>query len=359
MGEEQQMQKKQTSLTKKLSDGKRRDLEERKEDENNMGEKCVKEARERDRREPLKEKRRRQIAEEKLTHMEKQMMEREGEGEGERELESQIREDMRKREEERKHEEEIKMKRLEEDLMKEKKQRQIAEENMTHMEKQMRLESQIREDMRKHEEEMKMRKLEDMNNEMFGKMRELEERMIKMERQHAEKTTMEEEKEERKRVEDTVRMKDFSIFAAATVKTQGPGEDQLAIEGKTNDTQTDQAAKVKGEQDLDIDCSESDYDSEGTMDSDNEYIGKDEFTKWRVDIEEKKACTQLQHDGNTAERDDINQEKKKVQPAKCKDVSIFSAGAQTQQTQQCKAGKNRLAKVLKSLICKKKRRQNA
>ncbi|XP_052336579.1 uncharacterized protein LOC127912056 isoform X4 [Oncorhynchus keta] len=66
------------------------------------------------------------------------------------------------------------------------------------------------------------------------------------------------------------------------------------------------------------------------MDSDKEFIGKDEWTKWSVDIEEKKACTQVQHDGNTAERDIINQEKKKVQPAKCK------AGAQTQQTQQCK-----------------------
>lgn len=110
MGEEQQMLKKQARLTETLSDGKRRDLEERKEDENNMGEKCVEEARERDRRELLKEKRWRQIAEENLTHMEKQMMEREGERK--RELECQIREEMRKREEERKHEEEMKMRKL-------------------------------------------------------------------------------------------------------------------------------------------------------------------------------------------------------------------------------------------------------
>ncbi|XP_045562412.1 trichohyalin isoform X1 [Salmo salar] len=264
MGEEQQMLKKQARLTETLSDGKRRDLEERKEDENNMGEKCVEEARERDRRELLKEKRWRQIAEENLTHMEKQMMEREGERK--RELECQIREEMRKREEERKHEEEMKMRKLEEDLMKEKRQRQIAEENMTHMEKQMReleereeekkrefesqireekrkheeemkmrkledmknemfgkmreleerkreLESQIKEEERKHEEEMKMRKLEDMKNEMFGKLRELEERMIKMEKQHAANTMMEEENEERKRVEDTARMKELKKTA--------------------------------------------------------------------------------------------------------------------------------------------------
>ena len=57
-------------------------------------------------------------------------------------------------------------------------------------------------------------------------------------------------------------LSDFSIFTAATVKTQGPGEDQLAIEGKTNDTQTDQAAKVKGEKDQDIDWSESDSETE-------------------------------------------------------------------------------------------------
>ncbi|XP_055780180.1 uncharacterized protein DDB_G0285917-like [Salvelinus fontinalis] len=56
--------------------------------------------------------------------------------------------------------------------------------------------------------------------------------------------------------------KDFSIFAAAMVKTQGPDEDQLEIEGKTNDTQTDQAAKVKGEKDLDNDWSESDSETE-------------------------------------------------------------------------------------------------
>ncbi|XP_031688705.1 trichohyalin-like [Oncorhynchus kisutch] len=238
MGEEQQMLKKQASLTETLSDGKRRNLEERKEDENNMGEKCVKEAREGDRGELLKEKRQRQIAEEHLTHMEKQMMEREGERK--RELESQIREEKRKheeeikmrklkedlmrekrhrqiaeenrthmekqmreleereeerkreresqiREEKRKHEEEIKMRKLKEDLMREKRHRQIAEENLTHMEKQMREleereedrkrehESQIREEKRKHEEEIEMRKLEDMKNEMFGKIRELEE----------------------------------------------------------------------------------------------------------------------------------------------------------------------------------------
>ena len=58
----------------------------------------------------------------------------------------------------------------------------------------------------------------------------------------------------------------LSVFAAAG--------------GQTQNTQTDQAAKVKGEQDLDIDLSESDYDSEGTMDSDNEYIGKDQW--WAV-----------------------------------------------------------------------------
>ncbi|XP_071261197.1 trichohyalin-like [Salvelinus alpinus] len=461
MGEEQQMQKKQTSLTKKLSDGKRRNLEERKEDENNMGEKCVKEARLRDRRELLKEKRWRRIAEENLTHMEKQMMEREGE---------------REREEERKHEEEMKMKRLEEDLMKEKKQRQIAEENMTHMEKQMRLESQIREDMRKHEEEMKMRKLEDMNNEMFGKMRELEERMIKMERQHAEKTTMEEEKEERKRVEDTVRMeeikkttldvwkfhfgshecpktddskneetpdcensadekkdnsvgvrqdsdtsvieeinpkheerdgdqnddpksdgkkyrsdaecsdgddsksakthqkktdkeknetteallteeKDVSLVAAAESKTLNPQEDQpanckdlsvfAAAGGKTQDS-----AKVKGEKDLDInvDWSETDYSC-----SDDEFMSEEIYP-----TDEEKGLLQLQTDGNTKEiggettdSDDYQRcrinsekdekdgyEKKEViqenQRAKCKDFSIFSAGAQVTHS-PCKA----------------------
>ncbi|XP_045063569.1 vicilin-like seed storage protein At2g18540 [Coregonus clupeaformis] len=69
MGEEQQMLKKQARLTETLSDRKRRDGEERKEDEN----KCVKEAREGDRRELLKEKR--LSAEENMTHMEKQMRE--------------------------------------------------------------------------------------------------------------------------------------------------------------------------------------------------------------------------------------------------------------------------------------------
>ncbi|XP_036824473.1 uncharacterized protein LOC110522737 [Oncorhynchus mykiss] len=155
--------------------------------------------------------------------------------------------------------------------------------------------------------------------------------------------------------EQPAKCKDLSVFAAAGGKTQDSakvkGEKDLdndwsesdsEIEeitadfeideeadqpatcgagGQTQNTQTDQAAKVKGEQDLDIDWSESDYDSEGTMDSDNEFIGKDEWTKWSVDIEEKKACTQVQHDANTAERDIINQEKKKDQPAKCKVVN--------------------------------------
>ena len=56
-------------------------------------------------------------------------------------------------------------------------------------------------------------------------------------------------------------LSDFSIFAAAMVKIQGPDEDQLAVEGKTNNTQTDQAAKVKGEMDLDNDWSESDSET--------------------------------------------------------------------------------------------------
>ncbi|XP_045063785.1 trichohyalin isoform X4 [Coregonus clupeaformis] len=148
MGEEQQMLKKQARLTETLSDRKRRDGEERKEDEN----KCVKEAREGDRRELLKEKR--LSAEENMTHMEKQT--RELEEERKREVESQLREELRERKGE-----------------------------------------------RKHEEDMKIRKLEDTERgEILGKMRELEEMTIKMERQHAEKTAM--EKEERKRVEDTV-----------------------------------------------------------------------------------------------------------------------------------------------------------
>ncbi|KAK6309235.1 hypothetical protein J4Q44_G00206980 [Coregonus suidteri] len=148
MGEEQQMLKKQARLTETLSDRKRRDGEERKEDEN----KCVKEAREGDRRELLKEKR--LSAEENMTHMEKQT--RELEEERKREVESQIREELRERKGE-----------------------------------------------RKHEEDMKIRKLEDTERgEILGKMRELEGMTIKMERQHAEKTAM--EKEERKRVEDTV-----------------------------------------------------------------------------------------------------------------------------------------------------------
>ncbi|XP_031688704.1 trichohyalin-like [Oncorhynchus kisutch] len=233
MGEEQQMLKKQASLTETLSDGKRRNLEERKEDENNMGEKCVKEAREGDRGELLKEKRQRQIAEENRTHMEKQMRElEEREEERKRERESQI------REEKRKHEEEIKMRKLKEDLMREKRHRQIAEENLTHMEKQMReleereedrkreRESQIREEKRKHEEEIEMRKLkEDLMREkrhrqiaeenrthMEKQMRELEEREEERKREREsqireEKRKHEEEIKMRKLKEDLMREK--------------------------------------------------------------------------------------------------------------------------------------------------------
>lgn len=91
-------------------------------------------------------------------------------------------------------------------------------------------------------------------------------------------------------------LSDFSIFAATTVKIQGPGEDQLAIEGKTNDSQTDQAdqaAKVKGEKDLDInvDWSETDYS-----------CSDDEFTSEEIyPMDEEKGLLQLQTDGNTNE----------------------------------------------------------
>lgn len=94
-------------------------------------------------------------------------------------------------------------------------------------------------------------------------------------------------------------LSDFSIFAATTVKIQGPGEDQLAIEGKTNDSQTDQAdqaAKVKGEKDLDIDWSENDSETE-EMTSDFEI---DEETDQPATCGGKKAVS-----GNTMRSADL------------------------------------------------------
>ncbi|XP_029607441.1 coiled-coil domain-containing protein 82-like [Salmo trutta] len=85
----------------------------------------------------------------------------------------------------------------------------------------------------------------------------------------------------------TLEKTDFSIFAEEEVKTQDPREDQPAkckAGGKTQNTQTDQATKVKGEQDLDIDTdwSESDHDS------DDEFITEEVWQKWKEDNEKKR-----------------------------------------------------------------------
>ncbi|XP_055778253.1 uncharacterized protein LOC129855029 [Salvelinus fontinalis] len=153
--------------------------------------------------------------------------------------------------------------------------------------------------------------------------------------------------------------KDVSLVAAAESKTLNPQEDQpanylsvfAAAGGKTQDS-----AKVKGEKDLDInvDWSETDYSC-----SDDEFMSEEIY---RTD--EEKGLLQLQTDGNTKEiggettdSDDFQRcrinsekdekdgyEKKEViqenQRAKCKDFSIFSAGAQVTHS-PCK-GKNEL-----------------
>lgn len=62
----------------------------------------------------------------------------------------------------------------------------------------------------------------------------------------------------------------LSVFAAAG--------------GKTQNTQTDQATKVKGEQDLDID---TDW-SESDLDSDDEFITEEVWQKWKEDNEKKR-----------------------------------------------------------------------